>query len=300
MRGRGRTAGVLGLLVLAAAVVAVVAVIHLGAGGSGAPSPQAHVRARAHRATPAKGRPQHRSVSALVRNARPQPSWHRYTGPVPILVYHALGPVPAAAAFPSLYVSYGDFKAEMAWLSSHGYQAVTLDEMMKAWYHGGRLPAKPIVITFDNGYPQQVRFAPHVMSKYGWPGVLNEITENHLPPSYIWPVIHQGWEVDSHSLTHPDLTTETAAGLWAEVHGSRVYLQKTFHIPVNSFCYPSSKYNATVVAAVKRAGYTNAVTEAAAYATSADPYLLPRFEIEGGVSQLAADLLDNQPTGYGT
>ena len=84
------------------------------------------------------------------------------------------------------------------------------------------------------------------------------------------------------------------------MHDSRVYLRKTFHIPSNSFCYPSSQYNAAVIAAVKKAGYTNAVTEGDAYATSADPYLLPRFEIEGGVSELAADLLDNQPAGYGS
>jgi peptidoglycan/xylan/chitin deacetylase (PgdA/CDA1 family) len=187
----------------------------------------------------------------------------------------------------------------MAWLHVHGYQAVTLDEVMKAWYHGGTLPAKPIVITFDNGYPEQVTFAPHVMARYGWPGVLNEITENHLEPRQIWPIIHRGWEVDSHSLTHPDLTELSASELQAQVAQSREYLRRTFHIPVNSFCYPSSEYNAAVIAAVKAAGYTNAVTEAHAYATSADPYLLPRFEIEGGVSELAADLLDDQPSTYG-
>ncbi len=240
-----------------------------------------------------------KAKSELVRNATAQPGWRAYTAPVPILVYHALGPAPAGAPFPGLYVSYGDFKAEMAWLHLHGYQAVTLDEVMKAWYHHGTLPAKPIVVTFDNGYPEQVTFAPHVMAKYGWPGVLNEITEDHLYPRQIWPIIHIGWEVDSHSLTHPDLTTEPPDGLWAQVHDSRVYLQKTFQVPSNSFCYPSSLYNDAVIAAVKKAGYTNAVTEGDAYATSAEPYLLPRFEIEGGVSELAADLLDNQPSDYG-
>jgi peptidoglycan/xylan/chitin deacetylase (PgdA/CDA1 family) len=238
-------------------------------------------------------------VIIKLRNASPQPSWRPYTGPVPILVYHALGPAPEGAPFPGLYVSYGDFKAEMAWLHAHGYQAVTLDEVMNAWYHGGTLPARPIVITFDNGYPEQVTFAPHVMARYGWPGVLNEITENHLEPRQIWPIIHRGWEVDSHSLTHPDLTELSASELQAQVAQSREYLQKTFHIPVNSFCYPSSEYNDAVIAAVKAAGYTNAVTEGHAYATSADPYLLPRFEIEGGVSELAADLLDDQPSTYG-
>jgi peptidoglycan/xylan/chitin deacetylase (PgdA/CDA1 family) len=239
-----------------------------------------------------------RPPSLRVRNARPQASWRHYTGPVPILVYHALGPPPAGAPFPGLYVSYADFKAEMAWLHTNGYQAVTLDEMMRAWYHHGTLPKKPIVITFDNGYPEQVGFAPHVMAKYGWPGVLNEITEDHLHPNQIRHVLKYGWEVDSHSLTHPDLTTASATDLQAEVGHSREFLRHTFHIPSNSFCYPSSKYNATVIAAVQAAGYTNATTENAGYATSADPFLLDRFEIESGVSELASDLESYRPSDY--
>ncbi len=165
------------ILVVAAAVVVVIAI---NRGGSRSPKPQ--FAATAHRNRPPSKHHSKAPKSLLVRNAKPQPSWHRYTGPVPFLVYHALGPAPANAPFPGLYVSYGDFKAEMAWLHSHGYEVVTIDEVMKAWYHGGTLPAKPIVITFDNGYPEQVTFAPHVMARYGWPGVLNEITENHLAP----------------------------------------------------------------------------------------------------------------------
>jgi peptidoglycan/xylan/chitin deacetylase (PgdA/CDA1 family) len=299
-RRRNRTLGLIRLGAVITVIAAVLVVVIALNGGSTSPSQPVHGIKRAAVTHTATTPTKHKPTSRLVRNATPQPSWKKYTGPVPFLVYHALGPAPAGAPFPGLYVSYGDFKAEMAWLNSNGYQAVTIDEVMKAWYHGGTLPAKPIVVTFDNGYPAQVTFAPHVMAKYGWPGVLNEITENHLAPRQIWPVIHMGWEVDSHSLTHPELTTATPQELWAQVHQSRVYLQKTFHIPSNSFCYPSSHYNAAVIADVKKAGYSNAVTEGDAYATSADPYLLPRFEIEGGVSALSADLLDNKPAGYGT
>ena len=61
---------------------------------------------------------------------------------------------------------------------------------------------------------------------------------------------------------------------------------------MNSFCYPSSKYDAAVVAAVRAAGYSSATTENAGYATRDDPFELDRFEIEGGqgVAGLAADL----------
>jgi peptidoglycan/xylan/chitin deacetylase (PgdA/CDA1 family) len=233
--------------------------------------------------------------SARVRNATPQPGWRRYTGPVPILVYHELGNPPPSEPYPDLYVSDENFKAEMAWLHDHGWQAVTLDEMMNAWFHGGKLPAKPIVVTFDNGYPPQVTFAPKVMARYGWPGVLNEITEDHLHNNQIWHVLRLGWEVDSHSLTHPDMAELDAAQMRDQLVGSRHFLRHTFHVPVNSFCYPSSEYTPAVVNAVKAAGYTNAVTENPGYATSADPYLLNRFEITGDVTQLADDLGSGPP-----
>ena len=256
------------------------------------------VASTSHIATPSRhGRAGRDSTRAArrrrfrrVRNATPQPGWRRYTGPVPILVYHDLGIPPPSDPLPGLYVSDANFFAEMRWLHRHGYQAVTLDEVMSAWYHSGRLPARPVVITFDNGYVPQATFAPRVLSRYGWPGVLNEITKNHLANWRLRRLIALGWEIDSHSLTHPDLTTLSATELRYQLVASRRFLRDTFHIPVNSFCYPSSRYDPTVVAAVKAAGYSNAVTENPGFASRAHPYLLDRFEIEGGVSVLAADL----------
>jgi peptidoglycan/xylan/chitin deacetylase (PgdA/CDA1 family) len=244
--------------------------------------------------TPAAARP-HKAHSRLVRNARPQPGWRPHTGPVPILVYHALGDPPPGAPYPGLYVSKTEFAAQMRWLAQHGYQGVTLDEVMHAWYRHGTLPPKPIVITFDNGYPAQATFAPTVLSRYGWPGVLNEITVGHLAPKQIWPLIRIGWEIDSHSLTHPDLTTLSPDELREQVAASRRFLQRTFHIPVNSFCYPSSRYDSSVIAAVRAAGYSNATTETPGYASRARPFELNRYEIERGqgVTGLAADLNDH-------
>jgi peptidoglycan/xylan/chitin deacetylase (PgdA/CDA1 family) len=227
-----------------------------------------------------------------VRSARPQPDWRPHTGPVPILVYHALGEAPPTEEYPGLYVSEPEFEEEMAWLDGHGYEAVTLDQVERAWYHGGTLPAKPIVITFDNGYPEQVTFAPKVLARYDWPGVLFEITEEHLRPKEIRPVIALGWEVDSHSATHPDLTELSGKELEYQVAASRRYLRRKFGVPSDNFCYPSSEYNAATIAAVEEAGYVGAVTENAGDASRGQPYELDRYEIEGGegVEGLAADL----------
>ncbi len=239
-------------------------------------------------------RPSHGSArhTELVRNARPQPDWQPHTGPVPILVYHALGTPPPSEEYPGLYVSDPEFREEMAWLHREGFEGVTLDQVERAWYHGGTLPAKPIVLTFDNGYPAQVTFAPKVLSRYGWPGVLFEITEEHLRPFEIRPVVAMGWEVDSHSATHPDLTQLGGADLEYEVAASRRYLRRKFGVPSDNFCYPSSLYDEATVAAVKEAGYVGAVTEEPGYASRDRPYELNRYEIEGGqgVEGLAVDL----------
>ena len=275
------------MLMISAALLVVIAVSGCGGSTAATTTAKSATSHRSHTSTTATATT---ARSREVTNAHPQPSWKPYTGPVPLLVYHDLGIAPPSEPYPGLYMPYGTFAQEMAWLHSAGYQAVTLDEVMNAWYHGGTLPAKPIVITFDNGYPPQVTEAPHVMSRYGWPGVLNEITENHLHNNQVESVLKLGWEVDSHSEVHSDLTTDTPAELHAEVFGSRAFLRDTFHIPVNSFCYPSSKVDPAVIAAVKAAGYTNAVTEGHAYATRADPYLLPRFEMETGLAELQADL----------
>lgn len=230
--------------------------------------------------------------AALVRDARPQPGWGPHTGPVPILVYHALGTPPSSEEYPGLYVSDREFREEIAWLAHDGFEGVTLDQVERAWYHGGTLPAKPIVITFDNGYPEQVTFAPRVLSKYGWPGVLFEITEEHLRPAEIRPVVAMGWEVDSHSATHPDLTRLSGAELEYQVAASRRYLRRKFGVLSDNFCYPSSLYDEATIAAVKEAGYVGAVTEEPGYADRGRPYELNRYEIEGGqgAEGLAADL----------
>jgi peptidoglycan/xylan/chitin deacetylase (PgdA/CDA1 family) len=278
--------------VRAIASILAVALLLAACGGS-SPRPPAHSVTNGAKHPGRSGAHASPSATGQVANAKPQASWKPYAGQkVPILVYHELGNPPPGQDYPGLYVSDADFEAEMAWLHSAGYQAVTLDEMMNAFFHGGTLPAKPIVITFDNGYVPQATFAPSVMSRYGWPGVLNEITENHLSNARLKRLIGIGWEVDSHSTNHLiDLTQATPAELHSQVFDSRDFLRSTLGVPADSFCYPSNKYDAAVIAAVKAAGYTNATTENPGFATpSTDPFLLPRFEIEGGLPELEADL----------
>ncbi len=245
-----------------------------------------------HRAT---GKQQQHHPGGLARSPspQPQPGWTPHAGPVPILEYHELGAAPADAPYPELFVTRPDFRRQMNWLDRHGYQAVTLEAVEKAWYHGGVLPAKPIVLSFDDGYRPQFTFALPELRRHGWAGLLNLKAEgSDLYGSNVRAMIAAGWELAAHTIHHLDLTTLDAAALKEEVAGSRAILRREYGVPVENFCYPAGKFDPTVVAAVKAAGYTGATTEIRGYADRKAPYELARFEILGssGVAGLAADL----------
>ena len=75
---------------------------------------------------------------------------------MPILEFHVIARPSPAAPFAELYDPPATFRAQLRWLAGHGYRTVTLDELVRAWHGEGRLPARPVVLTFDDGYPQDV------------------------------------------------------------------------------------------------------------------------------------------------
>ena len=82
------------------------------------------------------------AVSAFV--ARSTASTSEPT-PVPILMYHVITAAPPGATYPALFVSRPEFAAQIRWLASHGYHAVTLREVYESWRGRSQLPPRPIV-----------------------------------------------------------------------------------------------------------------------------------------------------------
>jgi peptidoglycan/xylan/chitin deacetylase (PgdA/CDA1 family) len=219
------------------------------------------------------------------------------TTPVPILMYHVIAAPPPGAPFPGLYVSPAEFAAQMQALKSAGWHAVTLDQLEAYWTRGVPLgPGKPVVLTFDNGYHSQYSAAFPVLQRLGWVGNEN-MQLTGLPPSQggltnqeIQAMVAAGWELDTQGISHADLVTLDASELYDQVAVSRKTIQRCFHVPVNWFCYPSGQYNATVIAAVRAAGYVGSTTVVLGWAhPTDDPYTLHRLRVLGGTT--AAGLL---------
>jgi hypothetical protein len=283
------------LIALGSIVVVVVAVL-IVVGNSGGGDDSGKTTANTSKPKKAPRKPA-KKKSTKVTNATPQPDWVPHRGPVPILEYHVLGSPPEGAPYPELYVGRTDFEKQMDWLEEQGYEAVTLEQVQEAWYHGGKLPPKPIVLSFDDGYRPQFTFALPTLRKHGWAGVLNLKAEgSDLYESNVKAMIAAGWELAAHTIHHLDLTELGPEELTEEVEGSRKLLQKEYGVPVNNFCYPAGQFDETVVEAVEAAGYTGATTEISGYAESDKPFELARLEIlrESHVKGLAEDLKNHE------
>jgi peptidoglycan/xylan/chitin deacetylase (PgdA/CDA1 family) len=206
-------------------------------------------------------------------------------------MYHVIAAPPTGALFPGLYVEPGEFAAQMRALKSAGWNAVTLDQVEAAWARSAPLPDKPIVLSFDNGYQSQYTQALPVLRRLGWIGDEN-LQLAGLPPSQgglgeaeIRGLLAAGWELDTQGYSHADLITLDAQALRYQVADARSALQQRYHVPVNWFCYPSGHYDATVIEAVKTAGYAGSTTVVPGWAhPSEDRYRLHRLRVLGGTT----------------
>ncbi len=226
------------------------------------------------------------SKPATATPAAPKPATGDYRGPVPILMYHVIKAPTASTPMAELWTPAETFKATIELLKKEGYNGVTLDQVWQAWNGGPGLPAKPLVISFDDGYLSHTVTAKPILQAAGWPGVLNlegkNIGKGGLTTTQVEGLIAAGWEIDSHTLTHPDLTASDDASLKTELVDSRKLLQEKFNVPANFFCYPAGKNDARVRAAVEAAGYKGATTVEPGIASKSDnPYELPRIRVNG-------------------
>jgi peptidoglycan/xylan/chitin deacetylase (PgdA/CDA1 family) len=269
---RQRLLAALAILLVAAGIIGVIV-----KSGGGRPVKSAGSSGNSGHPTEAEA-----ASSGKVRNATPQPDWKPYSGPVPILEYHVLGRPQTEVPYPDLYMPRASFRRQMDWLDQQGYEAVTLEAVEEAWYHGGTLPPKPVVLSFDDGYRPQYTFALPTLRKHGWPGVLNlEAEGSDLYESNVKAMLAAGWELAAHTINHSDLTTLEGEALEEEVAGSRKILQREYDVPVKNFCYPAGRFDEATIAAVETAGYIGATTEIPGLATKDHPYELARIEVLG-------------------
>jgi peptidoglycan/xylan/chitin deacetylase (PgdA/CDA1 family) len=266
--------------VLRCALVVLLSAVAAAASGCGSSDSHAHGTAT----TPASSAAA-RQIANGPSAAAPVPL-HAGREAVPILMYHVIAPAPPDAKYAGLWVAPEALRAQVAALARAGFHAVTLDDVLDGWEGEATLPPHPVVLSFDDGYLSQGQDAGAILAARRWPGVLNLAWHNLGTPGGIThtrvrQLIAAGWEIDAHSLTHPDLTTLDAAALRHEVAGSREAIRKAFGVPADAFCYPAGRFDPAVEDAVRAAGYRAATTELpGAAAPDQDRFALSRIRVD--------------------
>ncbi len=206
---------------------------------------------------------------------------------LPILMFHHTGQPPAGAdeLRVGLTVSTADLEAQIGYLKQAGYQPVSETQLFHALFEGGALPSKPVMLTFDDGYIDNFEVAAPILQKYGFPATFYIITEKVGTPEYMsWDQIaeldRRGMDIGSHTASHLDLTTLSAADLRKELAGSAETLKPKLGHPVYWLCYPAGKYDADVIKYSREGGYLLATsTKPGEQQSSDEPFALLRYRV---------------------
>lgn len=191
-----------------------------------------------------------------------------------VLCYHAV-----SESWPAdLSIAPGRLRAHLEYLCDRGYRGVTFSELVAG------ATGKVVAVTFDDGYRSVIELAQPILAELGFPGTL------FVPTDWIgterpmaWPGIEQwlgteheaelvpmgwdevrrlrdaGWEIGSHTCSHPKLTRIDATRLADELGRSRRICEEELGACA-SIAYPYGDHDDSVVLATGAAGYSLAAT----------------------------------------
>lgn len=235
-------------------------------------------------------------------------SWrHQQMAPrdIPVLMYHNILPEGNLSVW---QVSVDEFARQMDQLAEAGYTPVLPEDIWKASRGRGSLPAKPVVITFDDGYEGVAAHAEPILAAHGFKAICYAImgrlsdentersvfdsgpllTTNELVAMAARGVVAVG----SHSMTHPPANPRKLA---AEMGPSRELLTR-LGVKTHDYCYPFGLHGYDYMYDnLVKSGYHTALIcddQMFHYGTDTNLFAIPRVSVYGGshaVSVLSVD-----------
>jgi len=111
-------------------------------------------------------------------------NWWRpaVTGGMPTLMYHKIGDYPPGSELKKLWVATADFRRQLQYLKDHGYTSINFVDWRDAEKSVKPLPAKPVLITFDDGYMNNYELAYPLLREFGMKGcvfLVYEMMDQH-------------------------------------------------------------------------------------------------------------------------
>lgn len=199
---------------------------------------------------------------------------------VPILAYHMVNDLDEVYS-----ITPAKFEEHMAYLVNEGYTAISLAQLVSAWSGGPPLPAKPVIITFDDGYRDNYEIALPIMAKHGMKGTVFVIAShvgehNYMTWEQIKAMQSQGTEIGSHTFSHVALSEVEPEAQVQEIQQSKHVLEDALGTPVAFLAYPYGKFSPALFSVLQQSGYQGACTgKAGLNKPGMNPFKLKRVNI---------------------
>ena len=252
-------------------------------GGSSSSTTSSPAGGRANRNS-ARRKAKRNATVRRVAVLKPPPGAPTRSVQVPVLTYHRVHTMPAVGEL-DLIVDPANFAAELKAIHEGGYHTISQAQLFHALYDGRPLPPKPVLISVDDGYVDDVRTVLPDLERWHMVATFFVITGRMSEPGFlnasqIRELDRAGMDVGDHTAHHVDLRLLTSAQLKTETAGSRKALEAVLGHPVYFFAYPFGDFNDQVLQAVRSAGFTMAyTTQGGTTESTAAPLTMPRVHV---------------------
>ncbi len=218
-----------------------------------------------------------------------------------VLMYHKVNDQPENP----VTVPTGRFAEQMALLKEFGYTVVGLDAVLDHYVKGAALPEKAVLITFDDGYRDNLENALPALQAHGYPAVLFAPLgfvgdrrplphDEHLAGRGIinrtldWGELREleqaGVRIESHGISHRPLAELEIDESAREIAISKLRLEEALGRPVRAFAYvkgSEAHYRPVHLSLLRQAGYDVGFTSVSgANGPASDRFRLRRYNVE--------------------
>ncbi|NLN77641.1 MAG: polysaccharide deacetylase family protein [Armatimonadetes bacterium] len=194
-----------------------------------------------------------------------------------VLLYHRIGPMKLSSHVAGQYVCPRVFAWGIDGLRQGKWQATSLDACIKYGTEGGENSEDHFAITFDDGYLSVYEHACPILKDRDmtatvyvvvdtlgginlWDKRAGDKEEKMMSADQARELAESGFEIGSHTLTHPRLANLNDDELIREIVDSKQKLEDIIQQDVTSLSYPYGNFDGRVLNAAAAAGYKNAVS----------------------------------------
>ncbi|MDQ6763175.1 MAG: polysaccharide deacetylase family protein [Bacteroidota bacterium] len=181
---------------------------------------------------------------------------------VPVLCYHHIRePKPGQSETMKSYsVSPAQFAEQMKALKDSGYETILPDQLYNYLVYNGKLPAKPVMLTFDDTDEEQYSIAATDMEKYGFKGVYFIMTISINRPRYmskeqLKELSDKGNNIEGHTWDHHMVTKYQGADWDTQLVKPKKKIEEITGKQVEYFAYPFGLWNQAAIPEIKSRGY---------------------------------------------